>query len=190
MFERFTDQARNVPVVALEEAQLMRHGQIGTEHLLVALAEIPALGLTRQRARAEVVKIVGVGEAEPIAQGTTPFTDAAKAALDASVHEAMKLGHTQVEPEHILLGILRQRDGVALRVLGTGPRELREAVIRDLGAPPDDALVVRVGAEALGDLGNPRADARLLLAILEQGGPIAAWLRERGVDEAAVRRLL
>jgi ATP-dependent Clp protease ATP-binding subunit ClpC len=189
MFERFTEPAREVAVVAQEEARMMRHGHIGTEHLLVALADVPALGLTRERARAAVVQTVGLGDVDG-AGGQLPFTAAAKEALEASVHEAMKLGHSEVQPAHILLGILRQRDGVALRVLGTGPRELREAVIRDLGAPPDDALVVRVGAEAIGDLGNPRADARLLLAILERGGPIAAWLRERGVSEDAVRRLL
>jgi ATP-dependent Clp protease ATP-binding subunit ClpC len=189
MFERFTDEARNVPVVAAEEARMMRHGHIGTEHLLVALADLPALGLTREGARAAVVHTVGLGDARST-EGQLPFTAAAKEALEASVHEAMKLGHAEVQPAHILHGILRQRDGVALRVLGTAPRDLREAVIRDLGRPPDDALIVRIGGEAVGDVGNPRTDARLLLAILERGGPMAAWLRERGVSEDALRRLL
>jgi hypothetical protein len=94
----------------------------------------------------------------------------------------------------VLLGLMRQRDGVALRVLaaaGHAPRDLREAVIASLSAEAaGDALPVRVGREPIGDLGNFRTDARLLLAILERGGPMAAWLRERGVTEDAVRRLL
>jgi ATP-dependent Clp protease ATP-binding subunit ClpC len=193
VFERFTDEARQVVTVAQDEARMMRHRHVGTEHLLVALADVPPLAMNRSSARAEVVKAVGLGD-EPDGGEWMPFTGAAQEALETSVHESMKLGHDRVEPGHVLLGLLRQRDGVALRVLaasGRSPRSLREAVIADLRRDaPEDAVMVRIDREAIGDLGNPRADARLLLAILERGGPIAAWLRERGVDEAAVRRLL
>jgi ATP-dependent Clp protease ATP-binding subunit ClpC len=188
MYERFTDAARQTVTDAREEARLMRHGHVGTEHLLVALAEQPALGLTRERARAEVVKVVGLGDergSEPI-----PFTAAAQSALDAALPEAMQLGHSMVEPEHIVLGVLRQRDGVAVRVLaaaGAGPRELREAVIRELAAPRAGAVAVGIGDERLGTV---RADTRALLTILAGDGPVAAWLRERGVTEDAVRRFL
>ena len=188
MFERFTEPARDVVARARDEARMMRHDHLGTEHLLVALADVPALGLTREKARAAVVQTVGLGQDD--GRGELPLTAAAQEALSESLHEAMKLGHDRVAPEHVLLGILRQRDGVALRVLGRAPRELREAVVRDLDAPREGAQVVRVGAQALGDLGNPRTDASVLLAILEQGGPIAAWLRDRGVTEDALRRLL
>jgi len=194
MFERFTPAAREIVVVALEEARMMRHARIGTEHLLVAVAEHPAigvLGLTRERARAEVVRTVGLGET--YVEGQLPFTPAAQDALDASLHEAMRLGHERVEPGHVVLGLLRQRDGVALRVIaaaGGAPRDIRDAVIRELTQPAGDAVMVRLNEDAIGDLGNPRADARVLLAILERDGPIAAWLRERGVDEAVVRPML
>ncbi len=191
--ERFTQQARNVVQTAGDEARMMRHGHVGTEHLLVALAEVAPLGMSRSQARGEVVKAVGLGE-QADDGAMLPFTPTAQEALDTSLHEAMKLGHECVEPSHVLLGILRQREGVALRVLATsghGPRELRDAIVATLTqAPADDAVTVQLGGELVGDVGNFRTDARLLLAVLERGGPIAAWLRERGVDDAAVRRLL
>ena len=191
MFERFTDQARQVVVLAQEEARLMRHGHIGTEHLLVALARVddevasPMLadhGLTAEKARAEVVAIIGVGNAEP--GGQLPFTPAAHDAIEATLRESLELGHDRVEPAHLLLGVLRQRDGVARRVLagaGAHPTESREEVERRLAA---------VSGPLHDPLRSPLADGELLLQILERDGAVAAWLRERGVDEAAVRRRL
>jgi ATP-dependent Clp protease ATP-binding subunit ClpC len=191
MFERFTDQARQVVVLAQEEARLMRHGHIGTEHLLVALARVddevatPMLadhGLTAEKARAEVVAIIGVGNTEP--GGQLPFTPAAHDAVEATLRESLELGHDRVEPAHLLLGVLRQRDGVARRVLagaGAHPTESREEVERRLAA---------LAGAAHGPLRSPLADGELLLQILERDGAVAAWLRERGVDEAAVRRML
>jgi ATP-dependent Clp protease ATP-binding subunit ClpC len=191
MFERFTDQARQVVVLAQEEARLMRHGHIGTEHLLVALARVddevatPMLadhGLTAEKARAEVVAIIGVGNAEP--GGQLPFTPAAHDAVEATLRESLELGHDRVEPAHLLLGVLRQRDGVARRVLagaGAHPTESREEVERRLAA---------LAGAPHGPLRSPLADGEVLLQILERDGAVAAWLRERGVDEAAVRRML
>jgi ATP-dependent Clp protease ATP-binding subunit ClpC len=190
MFERFTEKARHVVVLAQEEARLMRHGHIGTEHLLVALARVeddvatPLLtghGLTGEKARAEVVAIEGVGNAE--AGGQLPFTPAAHDALGATLRESLELGHDRVEPAHLLLGVLRQRDGVARRVLagaGAHPPEARAEVIerlRQVGLGPQEPRA-------------PQADGELLLQILERDGAVAAWLRERGVDEDAVRRML
>jgi ATP-dependent Clp protease ATP-binding subunit ClpC len=191
MFERFTDQARQVVVLAQEEARLMRHGHIGTEHLLVALARVddevatPMLadhGLTAEKARAEVVAIIGVGNAEP--GGQLPFTPAAHDAVDSTLRESLELGHDRVEPAHLLLGVLRQRDGVARRVLagaGAHPTESREEVERRLAA---------LAGAPHGPLRSPLADGEVLLQILERDGAVAAWLRERGVDETAVRRML
>jgi ATP-dependent Clp protease ATP-binding subunit ClpC len=190
MFERFTEKARHVVVLAQEEARLMRHGHIGTEHLLVALARVeddvatPLLsghGLTGEKARAEVVAIEGVGNAE--AGGQLPFTPAAHDALEATLRESLELGHDRVEPAHLLLGVLRQRDGVARRVLagaGAHPPEARAEVIerlRQVGLGPQEPR-------------PPQADGELLLQILERDGAVAAWLRERGVDEDAIRRML
>ena len=190
MFERFTEQARQVVVLAQEEARLMRHGHIGTEHLLVALARgdddvaTPLLAghvLTGEKARAEVVAIEGVGNAEP--GGQLPFTPAAHDALEATLRESLELGHDRIEPAHLLLGVLRQRDGVARRVLagaGAHPTEARAEVIERLrraGLAPHEPR-------------SPHADGELLLEVLARDGAVAAWLRERGVDENAVRRML
>jgi ATP-dependent Clp protease ATP-binding subunit ClpA len=185
MFDRFTPEARETVVAAQEEARLMRHGHVGTEHLLVALAgepEIAALGLDRERARAEVVKTVGLGDVDSEQRGEIPFTAAAKEALGDALGEAMRLGHDQIRPGHLLLAVLRQRDGVARRLLvgaGAVPSEFRETVIGRLsGTAPEPR---RAGVHE---------DARALLDILERRGAVAAWLRERGVDEDAVRRML
>jgi ATP-dependent Clp protease ATP-binding subunit ClpA len=205
MFERFTDQARGVVDAARDEARLMHHAHIGTEHLLVGLArgedEAAALlhryGLTGERARAEVVRMVGMGtdgDTEP------PFTPAARDALELTLSEAMRLGHERADAAHLLLAILRQRDALARRILlgaGAAPRDVRAELIRGLDerprAVPQDpsgAVVVRLDETVVGDLGHPNVDGRLLLEILERRGAVAAWLRERGVDEAAVRRML
>jgi ATP-dependent Clp protease ATP-binding subunit ClpC len=191
MFERFTEQARQVVILAQEEARLMRHGHIGTEHLLVALARVddevatPMLadhGLTGEKTRAEVVAIVGIGNVEP--GGQLPFTPAAHDALDATLRESLELGHDRVEPAHLLLGVLRQRDGVARRVLsaaGAHPTEARADVVERLA---------QASGGSSPEHGSPLLDGQLLLQTLERDGAVAAWLRGRGVDEHAVRRML
>jgi ATP-dependent Clp protease ATP-binding subunit ClpA len=189
MFERFTEPARAVVGLAQEEARLMRHAHVGTEHLLVALARsgdeeaaglLARYGLTGERTRAEVVRVAGLGDAG--GSGQRPFTPAAHDALETTLHEAMRLGHDQVEPAHLLLGILRQPDALARRILlgaGAAPRDVRSE------------LVERLGGQRPAAAAEPREpDGRLLLEILERRGAVAAWLRERGVDEEAVRPML
>jgi ATP-dependent Clp protease ATP-binding subunit ClpC len=207
MFERFTDQARGVVDAARDEARLMHHAHIGTEHLLVGLArgedEAAALlhryGLSGERARAEVVRMVGMGTDGD--SGQLPFTPAAHDALELTLTEAMQLGHERADAAHLLLAILRQPDALARRILlgaGAAPRDVRAELIRGLGdrprtvaqAPPRGAATVRLDEAMVGELGHPAVDGRLLLEILERRGAVAAWLRERGVDEAAVRRML
>jgi ATP-dependent Clp protease ATP-binding subunit ClpC len=202
MFERFTDESRRVIEVAQQEAILMQHGHIGTEHLLVGLTsepEVIALGLDRERARGEVVKTVGLGE--HVKSRHIPFTAAAKEAMETALREAMGLGHRQIRPGHLLLAVLKQRDGVGRRVLvaaGAVPSELRATIIERLQATPTSSetpgeqhefVTTALGRALLGDFGAPDVDAQLLLAILRGGGPVAAWLSERGVSEDAVRRL-
>jgi ATP-dependent Clp protease ATP-binding subunit ClpA len=202
MFDRFTEVARHTVVVAHEEARLMHHGHIGTEHLLVALADEPevrALGLDRERARGEVVKTVGLGDVEAVEYGQIPFTGAAKQALEEALSEAMRLGHHQIAPGHLLLAVLRQRDGVARRILvnaGAVPSALRDRIVHRLQALPQAPIdpgrpvVARLDHVVLGDVGHPSTDVRLLLAILEHDGEIAALLRDCGLDEPALRRRL
>lgn len=206
MMERFTERAHEVLRVAHEEAQLMQHAHIGTEHMLVGLARgeedaaviLHRFGLSGDTARAEVVQLVGMGDHAP--GGGLPFTPAAKDALEKAVGEAMRLGHERADSGHLLLAILRQPDAVARRMLmsaGAAPRDVRNELIERMSArprerprDPGEPVGVRLDEAPIGDLGNPRVDGRLLLEILERRGAVAAWLRERGVDEAAVRRML
>jgi ATP-dependent Clp protease ATP-binding subunit ClpA len=203
MFERFSEPARTVIRDAQEEAELMRHAHIGTEHLLVALARgddvaaelLHRFGLDGESTRAEVVKLVGMGEAQPSSR--PPFTPAAQDALEQTLAEAMRLGHETAQPGHILLAIMRPQDALARRILhnaGAAPRDVRTELIHRLGdssAPRGSAPVtVWLDDVALGDLGHPRVDGRLLMELLARRGAVAAWLRERGIDEAAVRGML
>ena len=124
MFERFTDRARRVVVLAQEEARQLDHGYIGTEHLLLGLLledegmaarALDGLGVSRPAARDQVLKMVGRGEGAQA--GHIPFTPRAKKALELSLREALQLGHNHIGTEHILLGLIREGEGVAAQVL-------------------------------------------------------------------------
>ena len=124
MFERFTQQARQVVVWAQEEARGLQHNYIGTEHILLGLLRekqglaarvLESHGVTVERVRAQVVRIVGSGE-EP-SSGQIPFTPQAKKALETAPREALSLVHDYIATEHILLGLLRDDEGVAVRIL-------------------------------------------------------------------------
>ena len=183
-----------------EEARLMRHERVGTEHLLVALAADPTVApllaglrpVARADARRRSCARSGLGDGS--GPGELPFTPAARDALDATLSEAMQLGQDRVEPAHLLLGILRQRDGVARRVLlaaGATPREFREAVIESADSPgprrriaarrrPDAARDPRarrpgrgVAARARRRRGRRATDARL--AASDAGLTMYAW---------------
>lgn len=197
VLERFTEPARQVVGFAQEEARLLRRGRVGTEHLLVGIARLEGdvaadllhgHGLTAEQARGEVARAVGVGDAEP-GVGDLPFTSAARNALDAALREALELGHAQIEPAHLLLAVLRQPDAVARRVVattGAHPPQVRAEVIARLGRDRRDVPADAAPADAV----PVSVDAQRLLEILERRGPVAAWLRERGVDEQAVRGML
>ena len=124
MFERFTDRARRVVVLAQEEARHLDHNYIGTEHILlgliheregVAAQSLEALGISLEGVRAQVVEIVGHGSDAP--SGHIPFTPRAKKVLELSLREALSLGHNYIGTEHILLGLIREGGGVAAQVL-------------------------------------------------------------------------
>src|SRR5918992_937112 len=138
MFERFTERARHVVVLAQEEARALNHGYIGTEHVLlgliregkgVAAKALESLGISLEAVRRQVEEVVGNGQAvrlrveEIIGQGRTaptghiPFTPRVKKVLELSLREALKLGHTYIGTEHILLGLIREGEGVAAQVL-------------------------------------------------------------------------
>jgi ATP-dependent Clp protease ATP-binding subunit ClpC len=140
MFERFTDRARRVVVLAQEEARLLNHNYIGTEHLLLGLIHegeglaakaLESLGVSLDQVRSQVEDMIGVGTATP--QGHIPFTPRAKKVLELSLREALQLGHNYIGTEHILLGLLREGEGVAAQVLmkmGLDMQKVRQTVLQ------------------------------------------------------------
>jgi ATP-dependent Clp protease ATP-binding subunit ClpC len=124
MFERFTDRARRVVVLAQEEARMLSHNYIGTEHILlglihegegVAAKALESLGISLEAVRAQVEEIIGQGQQAP--SGHIPFTPRAKKVLELSLREALQLGHNYIGTEHILLGLIHEGEGVAAKAL-------------------------------------------------------------------------
>src|SRR5574341_2684285 len=140
MFERFTDRARRVVVLAQEEARLLNHNYIGTEHILlglihegegVAAKALESLGISLEAVRAQVEEIIGQGQSTPT--GHIPFTPRAKTVLEMALREALQLGHNYIGTEHILLGLIREGEGVAAQVLvklGADLSRVRQQVIQ------------------------------------------------------------
>ena len=142
MFERFTDRARRVVVLAQEEARLLNHNYIGTEHILlglihegegVAAQALESLGISLEAVRSQVEEIIGQGSSSP--SGHIPFTPRAKKVLELSLREALQLGHNYIGTEHVLLGLIREGEGVAAQVLvklGADLSKVRQEVIQQL----------------------------------------------------------
>ncbi|CAB4712611.1 unannotated protein [freshwater metagenome] len=140
MFERFTDRARRVVVLAQEEARMLNHNYIGTEHILLGLIHegegvaakgLESLGISLEAVRAQVEEIIGQGQQAP--SGHIPFTPRAKKVLELSLREALQLGHNYIGTEHILLGLIREGEGVAAQVLvklGADLNRVRQQVIQ------------------------------------------------------------
>src|SRR5659263_220132 len=145
MFERFTDRARRVVVLAQEEARMLNHNYIGTEHILlglihegegVAAKALESMGISQEGVRAQVIEIIGEGQQAPT--GHIPFTPRAKKVLELSLREALQLGHNYIGTEHILLGLIREGEGVAARILNdldADADRIRQEVMRVLAGP-------------------------------------------------------
>jgi hypothetical protein len=148
MFERFTSQSRRVVVLAQEEARMLDHNYIGTEHLLLGLLHegqgsaarvLAAMDVTLDAARGQVVEIIGRGQVQP--SGHIPFTPRAKKSLELSLREALQLGDGYIGTGHLLLGLIRQGDGVAIQILGnlgTDLKELRTQVTEEMRSQPEE----------------------------------------------------
>ena len=146
MFERFTERARQVVVLAQDEARRLRHNYIGTEHLLLGLLReeeglaarvLESLGVALDDVRSQVARIIGQGD--EVATGMIPFTPRAKRVLELSLRESKAIGHNYVGTEHILLGLARENEGVASRVLldhGIDAESIRDAVLAMLEGSP------------------------------------------------------
>ena len=148
MFERFTNQSRRVVVLAQEEARMLDHNYIGTEHLLLGLLHegrgsaaraLTAMDVTLSAARDQVVAIVGRGQEQP--SGHIPFTPRAKKSLELSLRESLQLGDGYIGTGHLMLGVIRQGDNVAIKVLdklGADLSNLRARVAQELRNNPED----------------------------------------------------
>ncbi|MHA6669401.1 ATP-dependent Clp protease ATP-binding subunit [Homoserinimonas sp. A447] len=172
MFERFTDRARRVVVLAQEEAKMLNHNYIGTEHILlglihegegVAAKALESLSISLDSVREQVQDIIGQGQQQPT--GHIPFTPRAKKVLELSLREALQLGHNYIGTEHILLGLIREGEGVAAQVLvklGADLNKVRQQVIQLLSGYQGKEQV-QVG-------GNEQASAQAGSQILDQFG--------------------
>jgi ATP-dependent Clp protease ATP-binding subunit ClpC len=139
VFERFTDRARRVVVLAQEEARMLNHNYIGTEHILLGLIHeeqglaaraLESLGISLEAVRSHIQEMVGKSEAAPV--GHIPFTPRAKKVMELSLREAIELGHNYIGTEHLLLGLIREGEGVAaqaLAKLGADMKQVRGIVI-------------------------------------------------------------
>ncbi|MCK0439524.1 ATP-dependent Clp protease ATP-binding subunit [Gordonia alkaliphila] len=166
MFERFTDRARRVVVLAQEEARMLNHNYIGTEHILlglihegegVAAKALESLGISLEAVRSQVEEIIGQGQQAP--SGHIPFTPRAKKVLELSLREALQLGHNYIGTEHILLGLIREGEGVAAQVLvklGADLNSVRQQVIQLLsGYQGKEPEAAGTGGRSSGDAGTP-----------------------------------
>ena len=196
MFERFTDRARRVVVLAQEEARLLNHSYIGTEHILlglihegegVAAKALETLGISLEAVRAQVEEIIGQGGSSP--SGHIPFTPRAKKVLELSLREALQLGHNYIGTEHILLGLIREGEGVAAQVLvklGADLSRVRQQVIQLLSGyqgPQGKSEAPAGGREAASERGSKEEGDKGGSQILDQFGRNMTQLaREKKLD--------
>jgi ATP-dependent Clp protease ATP-binding subunit ClpC len=151
MFERFTERARQVVVLAQDEARTLRHNYIGTEHILLGLLReeeglaarvLESLDVTVEEVRAQVARIVGRGD--EMTTGQIPFTPRTKKVLELALKEGLALGHNYIGTEHILLGLAREGQGVAARILAdfdAPPQKVAHEVLSKLAAAPQSEYV-------------------------------------------------
>jgi len=175
MFERFTERARRVVVLAQDEARMLNHNYIGTEHILLGLIHeghglaakaLESLGISLAVVRQQVEEIIGRGQ-QQAPSGHIPFTPRAKKVLELSLREALQLGHTYIGTEHILLGLIREGEGVAGQVLvgvGVDLNRARQQVIKLVAgrAEPQDAVAIA------GDLRAQLTSVAARLAVIER----------------------
>ena len=191
MFERFTDRARRVVVLAQEEARMLNHNYIGTEHILlglihegegVAAKALESLGISLEGVRAQVEEIIGQGQQAP--SGHIPFTPRAKKVLELSLREALQLGHNYIGTEHILLGLIREGEGVAAQVLvklGADLNRVRQSVIQLLSGYQ--------GKEAVASGGPAEGTPSTSLVLDQFGRNLTQAAREGKLDPVIGREI-
>jgi ATP-dependent Clp protease ATP-binding subunit ClpC len=199
MFEKFTDRARRVVVLAQEEARMLDHNYIGTEHLLlgliheghgVAAGALESLGISLEDVRRNVEEMIGRGEAAP--SGHIPFTPRAKKVLELSLRESQQLGQDYIGTEHILLGLIREGEGVAAQVLvklGADLNRVRQQVLEMVGGRAAREPEAGGPLEAAGGLAGDEPGMRIV-GSPAQMDEILRRLRSMDTRLAAVERHL
>ncbi len=195
MFERFTERARQVVVLAQEEARTLKHNYIGTEHILLGLLReeeglaarvLESLEITVERVRAQIVRVVGSGE--EVTSGQIPFTPRAKKVLELALREALSLGHNYIGTEHILLGLVRENEGVAARILldfDADSEKIRNEVIRMLSGPGGRQ---RSSGSAAAGAGSAQGEGKKSSKLLDQFGRNLTKLAADGKLDPVVGR--
>jgi ATP-dependent Clp protease ATP-binding subunit ClpC len=197
LFERFTDRARRVVVLAQEEARMLNHNYIGTEHILLGLIHegegvdakaLESLNISLDAVRQEVEEIIGQGQAAPT--GHIPLTPRAKKVLELSFRESLQLDHNHIGTEHILLGLIREGEGVAAQVLqklGAHLDRVRETVIQHLHGYPAPAVTY-------GEMPSPspfEEREKIVLSLLIHEGMATSEIAEvLGVSEEKVGEIV
>ena len=193
MFERFTDRARRVVVLAQEEARLLNHNYIGTEHILlglihegegVAARALESMDIDLESVRSQVVEIIGQGSQAP--SGHIPFTPRAKKVLELSLREALQLGHNYIGTEHILLGLIREGEGVAAQVLvklGAELTKVRQTVIQLLSGVQGEEGASSGSGQSVSSGGSRGEGSSSGSAVLDQfGRNLTQLAREQTLD--------
>ena len=196
MFERFTERARQVVVLAQDEARALKHNYIGTEHILLGLLReeeglaarvLDSLDITVEDVRANVARIVGQGE--EVTTGQIPFTPRAKKVLELALREALSLGHNYIGTEHILLGLVRENEGVAARILldfDADAEKIRNEIIRMLSGPGRRSQSGGAAAGAGAGAGSP--ESKKSSKLLDQFGRNLTKLATEGKLDPVVGR--
>ena len=197
MFERFTDRARRVVVLAQEEARMLNHNYIGTEHILLGLVRegegvaakaLEAMDINLNAVREQVQEIIGEGSHAP--SGHIPFTPRAKKVLELSLREALQLGHNYIGTEHILLGLIREGEGVAAQVLtklGADLGTVRQQVIQLLSGYEGKESAASGGGAA----GGPQEGTPAGSTVLDQfGRNLTQSAREGKLDPVIGREMV
>src|ERR1700760_216309 len=192
MFERFTDRARRVVVLAQEEARMLNHNYIGTEHILlglihegegVAAKSLESLGISLEGVRSQVEEIIGQGQQAP--SGHIPFTPRAKKVLELSLREALQLGHNYIGTEHILLGLIREGEGVAAQVLvklGADLSRVRQQVIQLLSGYAGGKEPAGAGATTGGGQQSSEGQGGGSLVLDQFGRNLTQLARDKKLD--------
>jgi hypothetical protein len=193
VFERFTERARQVIVLAQDEARALRHNYIGTEHLLLGLLReeeglaarvLETLDVSLEDVRAQVERIIGSGE--EVTTGQIPFTPRTKKVIELALREALSLGHNYIGTEHLLLGLVREGEGVGMRILldlGVNQDEIRNDVIRLLAGPAGARVehVAPLAQDLQAEIERVRAEKEAALEAQEFEQAASLRMRERNL---------